>query len=85
MSILSRAGVTDPPRTWRDVTAACQAVKNLADGPTHGIAWPNCFWFFLQSVAQQGGLIADRDNGRSGCAEKVSLNSSEMMANTGGY
>lgn len=80
MDILARAGVTEPPRTWREVTAACQAVVELPDGPGHGITWPNCYWFFLQAVAQQGGLIADHDNGRSGRAEKVDLASREMTA-----
>lgn len=80
MDLLARAGVAEPPRTWREVTAACQALAALSGGPTHGIAWPNFYWAFLQSVAQQGGLIADRDNGRSGRAEKVDLASSEMMA-----
>ncbi|MFJ6195034.1 extracellular solute-binding protein [Micromonospora sp. NPDC092111] len=80
MTILNRAGVTKPPRTWREVEAACEAVAKLSDGPSHGIAWPNCYWFFLQSVAQQGGLIADHDNGRSARPEKVNLASDEMMA-----
>jgi sn-glycerol 3-phosphate transport system substrate-binding protein len=80
MSILAKAGIAEPPRTWREVTAACRAVANLSGGPAHGITWPNCYWWFLQSVAQQGGLIADRDNGRCGRAEEVSLASSEMMA-----
>jgi sn-glycerol 3-phosphate transport system substrate-binding protein len=80
MSILARAGVAEPPRTWRQVTAACRAVAQLSEGPAHGITWPNCYWWFLQSVAQQGGLIADRDNGRSGPAERISLASGEMMA-----
>jgi sn-glycerol 3-phosphate transport system substrate-binding protein len=80
MSILARAGVAEPPRTWRAVTAACRAVAQLSECPAYGITWANCYWWFLQSVAQQGGLIADRDNGRSGRAETVSLASSEMMA-----
>jgi sn-glycerol 3-phosphate transport system substrate-binding protein len=80
MDLLAKAGLTEPPRTWREVTAACQALAQIPGGPTHGITWPNFYWVFLQSVAQQGGLIADRDNGRSGRAEKVNLASSEMMA-----
>ena len=80
MDILAKAGVAEPPRTWREVTAACQAVAKLPGGPIHGITWPNCYWLFLQAVAQQGGLIADHDNGRSGRAEKVDLASREMMA-----
>jgi sn-glycerol 3-phosphate transport system substrate-binding protein len=80
MDLLARAGVAEPPRTWREVTSVCQAVAKLSGGPAHGIAWPNVFWFFLQSVAQQGGLIADHDNGHSGRAEKVDLSTKEMMA-----
>ncbi|MFL6162154.1 MAG: extracellular solute-binding protein [Jatrophihabitantaceae bacterium] len=80
MSILARAGVAEPPRTWREVTAACRAVAKLSGGPSHCITWPNFYWFFLQAVAQQGGLLADHDNGRSGRAEKVSLSSSELIA-----
>ncbi|BCB89750.1 hypothetical protein Psuf_070630 [Phytohabitans suffuscus] len=80
MDLLAKAGVAEPPRTWREVSAACQALAKLPGGPPHGITWPNFYWIFLQSVAQQGGLIADRDNGRSGRAEKVDLASTEMMA-----
>ena len=80
MDILAKAGVLEPPRTWGEVTSACRAVAKLSGGPSHCITWPNHYWFFLQSVAQQGGLITDRDNGRSGRAEKISLASGEMMA-----
>lgn len=80
MSILARAGVAEPPRTWREVTAACRAVAKLPGGPSQCITWPNDQWLFMQSVAQQGGLIADRDNGRSGRAEKINIASSEMLA-----
>jgi sn-glycerol 3-phosphate transport system substrate-binding protein len=79
LDILARAGISQMPRTWREVTAACQAVRKRPDGPEYGIAWPNCFLFFLQSLAQQGGLLADHDNGRSGRAEKVNLASTEML------
>jgi sn-glycerol 3-phosphate transport system substrate-binding protein len=80
MDVLARAGVTELPRTWREVTAVCEAIAKLPDGPTYGIAWPNMYWFFLQAVAQQGGLIVDNDNGHSGRAEKVDLASTEMLA-----
>ncbi len=29
----------------------------------HRISWPNHVWMLLQSVAQQGGLLVDNDNG----------------------
>jgi sn-glycerol 3-phosphate transport system substrate-binding protein len=80
MNILAKAGVTEPPRTWREVTSACRAIANLRGGPAYGITWPNDQWLFMQSVAQQGGLIVDRDNGRSGRPEKIDIASSEMLA-----
>ena len=79
MRILCAAGVQEVPRTWRELVAACRAVAALPGGPAHQITWPNNSWLFLQAIAQQGGLIADRDNGRSGRAEKVMLDSAEML------
>jgi sn-glycerol 3-phosphate transport system substrate-binding protein len=70
---LRAAGFDEPPTTWAEVEAVCAAVGK-------GITWPNFGWFFQQSVAQQGGLLADHDNGRSGRAEKVHLDSPEMLA-----
>jgi sn-glycerol 3-phosphate transport system substrate-binding protein len=78
-TLLARAGVTELPQTWAEVTAACAAVAALTDGPAHGITWPNHGWIFQQAIAQQGGLLADRDNGRAGRAERVFLASAEML------
>jgi sn-glycerol 3-phosphate transport system substrate-binding protein len=80
MSVLAKAGIAEPPRTWREVTTACQAVAQLSGGPPHCITWPNDQWVCMQAVGQQGGLIADRDNGRSGRAEKIDIASDEMLA-----
>jgi sn-glycerol 3-phosphate transport system substrate-binding protein len=80
MDLLTAAGITEMPRTWREVEAACRAVTKVPGGPAHGIAWPNHMWFFLQSVAQQGGFVVDQDNGRAGRAEKIDLGSAEMLA-----
>jgi sn-glycerol 3-phosphate transport system substrate-binding protein len=79
-TVLERAGISEAPRTWKEVEAACAAVAELPDGPAHAITWPNHGWFFQQSLAQQGGLLADRDNGRSGRAETVDLATGEMLA-----
>jgi len=79
-TLLKAAGITEVPRTWHEVDAACKAVTGMHGGPSHAITWPNHGWLFQQSVAQQGGLLADRDNGRSGRAETVYLASDEMMA-----
>jgi sn-glycerol 3-phosphate transport system substrate-binding protein len=79
-TLLERAGVEELPRSWSELEAAAKAVTALEDGPPHAITWPNHGWFFQQAVAQQGGLIVDRDNGRSGRAESVHLDSDELMA-----
>lgn len=78
--ILSEAGFDALPETWADVEAVCEAVLALPNPPSGGcITWPNHGWFFEQSIAQQGGLLANNDNGRSGRADEVSLDSEEML------
>ncbi|WP_410655419.1 extracellular solute-binding protein [Amycolatopsis sp. lyj-112] len=77
---LNAAGIAEPPRTWAEVEAACAAVAGRDGARRGGITWPNFGWFFQQSVAQQGGLIADHENGRSGRSEKINYLSPEMLA-----
>jgi sn-glycerol 3-phosphate transport system substrate-binding protein len=79
-TLLEAAGVPELPRTWADVEACGKALARLRNGPSHGICWPNYGWFFQLAVAQQGGWLADHDNGRIGSAEKVDLASTEMLA-----
>lgn len=79
-TLLAAAGITDVPRTWHELDVACKAVAGLPGGPAHAITWPNHGWLFQQSVAQQGGLLADHDNGRDGRARSVYLASDEMLA-----
>ncbi|MTE22519.1 extracellular solute-binding protein [Streptomyces sp. TRM43335] len=78
-TLLEAAGVDRIPRTWEEVTAACEAVARLGSGPAHGITWPNHGWLFQQAVAQQGALLADPDNGRAGRAGTVGLDSPAML------
>lgn len=78
-TLLDAAGVDGVPQTWDEIGRACEAIAELSDGPPHCITWPNHSWFFQQALAQQGGLVADNDNGRSGRAENVDLASDEMM------
>ena len=68
---LDAAGVAEVPETWAEVEAACEAIMALDDAPTGCITWPNHGWFFEQSIAQQGGLLANNDNGRSARADEV--------------
>jgi len=79
MDILNEAGITEPPATWADVDAACEAVMALPDAPKACITWPNHSWFVEQSLGQQGELLANNDNGRSGRATEVYLESDGMM------
>jgi len=80
MDALRAAGITEPPSTWGEVEAACAALAGRQGARRGGITWPNFGWLFQMSVAQQGALLADHDNGRSGRAEKVEYLSPEMQA-----
>jgi sn-glycerol 3-phosphate transport system substrate-binding protein len=80
MDALRAVGITEPPSTWAEVEAACTAVAGRDGARRGGITWANFGWLFQQSVAQQGGLIADHENGRSGRSEKVDFLSPEMLA-----
>ena len=75
MDILSEAGIDEPPATWAEVEAACDAISQLASAPDNCISWPNHGWFFEQSLGQAGADLANNDNGRSGRATEVFLNS----------
>ena len=79
VDLLTRAGVDAPPKTWDELTAACEAVAALDDGPSHRVTWPNHGFFFLQALASQGGLVADNRNGHAGRATTVDLASKEMI------
>jgi sn-glycerol 3-phosphate transport system substrate-binding protein len=80
MDILNEAGITEPPVTWADVTTACEAIAALSDGPSGCITWPNHSWFVEQSLGQQGELLANNDNGRTGRATEVFLESDGILA-----
>lgn len=80
MDMLNAAGITTPPATWGEVTAACEKILALADGPSGCISWPNHSWFVEQSLGQQGELLANNDNGRTGRATEVFLESDGLIA-----
>jgi sn-glycerol 3-phosphate transport system substrate-binding protein len=77
---LHAAGIAEPPRTWAEVEAACAALAGRDGARRAGVTWPNFGWLFQQSVAQQGGLLTDHENGRSGRSEKIDFTSPEMLA-----
>jgi len=80
LTMLRRAGVTQVPRTWAEVDAACKAVANMAGAPPYGIAWANDGKFFQHVLAQQGAVFANGHNGRYGRVTTIDLAGPEMMA-----
>ncbi|MDH4276530.1 MAG: extracellular solute-binding protein [Acidimicrobiia bacterium] len=80
MDILNEAGITEPPATWAEVEAACEAIMALPDAPSEGcITWPNHGWFYEQSLGQMGVDLVNNDNGRSGRATEIFLDSPEAI------
>lgn len=79
MDMLNEAGITEPPATWAEVEAACAALMALPDAPSGCITWPNHAWFVEQSLGQEGELLANADNGRTGRATEVFLESQGML------
>ncbi|WP_079159398.1 extracellular solute-binding protein [Streptomyces griseus] len=80
MTMLRAAGITDLPQDWESLEAACRAVVQTDGGPPHAITWAVDGWFFQGAVCQQGGLLTDHANGRSGRARTVNLASEESLA-----
>jgi len=79
MSILAAAGVSKVPETWAEVEIACAAIMVLDDAPDGCIAWPNHSWLVEQTMAQQGELFVNEDNGRSARATEVYLASDGVI------
>ncbi len=77
--MLEAAGVMEIPETWAEVEAACEKVMAMPGAPAACITWPNHSWFVEQSLGQQGELLANNDNGRSGRATEVYLTSEGMI------
>ena len=78
-SLLDAAGVESTPETWDDLRSMCEAYMASDAATDSCITWPNHSWFLEQSVAQQGALLANNDNGRSGRASEVMLDSDAMV------
>ena len=79
LDMLERAGVTQLPVTWDEVTAACEAIAGGPNPPEKPITWSNHGTFFQQAVASQGGLLVNNDNGRSARATQADMSSKEML------
>lgn len=80
MTILNAAGIEEPPTTWAEVEADCEAVMALDNAPEYCFTFPNYGWFFEQWLAQQNALYVNNDNGRSDRATEVAFNSDAGVA-----
>jgi len=78
-TLLDAAGVEGTPTTWQELEAAC-ATFMASDAATDScVTWPNHSWFVEQDIALQGELLANNDNGRSGRADEVFIDSDAMV------
>ncbi|OQO92588.1 extracellular solute-binding protein [Saccharomonospora piscinae] len=80
VTMLKAAGVSEVPRTWQELRAACERVVASPSGPSHAIGWANHGIPFQHAMAVQGGKIADNGNGRNGRARTIDFTSPEMLA-----
>lgn len=69
----------DPPSTFDEITAACEALVAANAELASCINWPMSPWFAEQWVAMQNGLLVNNDNGRSARTTEVLFTSPEML------
>ncbi|MCB9437566.1 MAG: ABC transporter substrate-binding protein [Anaerolineales bacterium] len=69
----------NPPHTFDEVLATCEALMAADLGLSGCINWPLTAWFPENWVAMQGALLADNENGHTGRPEEVFFNSPEML------
>jgi sn-glycerol 3-phosphate transport system substrate-binding protein len=71
----AKAGLssTNPPNSFTELVAAGKKIKASGAAKT-GFAWEMSPWYFEQWFAKAGQSIVDHDNGRSGRAQKATLN-----------
>lgn len=80
MNYLEAAGITEPPATWDEVEAACEAIMALENAPQYCFSWPNHGWFFEQWLAQQNATYVNNDNGRAERATEVTFDNDAGVA-----
>jgi sn-glycerol 3-phosphate transport system substrate-binding protein len=82
MTILNEAGITEPPRTWSELLAACEQLQPLMnDGRIEGCAtWWSDNWSFQHYLAQQNEYLVNNENGRAGRATEYVLTSPAALA-----
>jgi sn-glycerol 3-phosphate transport system substrate-binding protein len=77
--LMEAGGVDTIPETWQELQEACDTIMASDAAPQNCVTWPNHGWFTEQTVAQQGEVLANNDNGRSGRADEVNLDSDAMV------
>ncbi|MBL0887858.1 extracellular solute-binding protein [Myceligenerans indicum] len=78
-TMMDEAGIDAMPETWQDLEAACDKIAKLADGPEACITWPNHSWWMEQAMGQADTNLGNNDNGRSGRATEIDLDSDAMV------
>ena len=78
-TLLDAAGVEGTPTTWQELEAACATFMSSDAATDSCVTWPNHSWFVEQDIALQGELLANNDNGRSGRADEVFIDSDAMV------
>lgn len=73
---LEAAGMTTPPDTFEGVEEACPRLADSSKGRTC-LTLPLTSWLFEQSLARQGALLVDQENGRSGVSGSAIYASAE--------
>jgi sn-glycerol 3-phosphate transport system substrate-binding protein len=74
-TLLDAAGVSGTPTTWQELDAVCDEFMASSAATSACVTWPNHGWFFEQSIAQQGEVLVNNDNGRSARATEIFLTS----------
>ncbi|WP_052668880.1 extracellular solute-binding protein [Nitriliruptor alkaliphilus] len=77
--LMEAGGVDQIPETWQDLQAACDTIMGSDAAPENCVTWPNHSWFIEQTIAQQGEVLANNDNGRADRADEVNIDSDAMI------
>jgi sn-glycerol 3-phosphate transport system substrate-binding protein len=75
--LMKKAGLdpANPPKTFSDVIADCDALRAAGDTTTGCMAFPLHSWFVEQWMAEQNAPLTDNGNGRDGRSNHVLLTS----------
>ena len=78
-TLLDAAGVTMPREpTFEDIIAIGNAILSAGVAEA-AITWPMHSWFYEQWMAELGADLVNNDNGRSGYATEINLDSNEAF------